>query len=208
MKKLLPIIAIMLAVCACLFSAGCTKKPSGGSSSSSPKPNPEPSDIVFYLAETAEVSEYDRITLAYELSGANPSDIVWSSSNPAVVTVIDGSVIGVKAGVAVISANVGNITRNCSVTVVKNASYPSLILSQTDAMPRVGGSVKITASVRFNGEITDFADFNWSSSDKNVATCVNGVITGVSKGTAIITVSATYNGIYLEETVAVTVSAE
>lgn len=208
MKKLLPIITVMLAVCACIFSAGCVKKPDSGSSSSSPKPQPEPSEVVFYLVETAQVSEYCKIVLDYELSGAPASDIVWASSNDSIATVSGGSVIGVKAGVAVISAKVGNVTRNCSVTVVKNVSYPSLELSQNDAMPRVGGSVKVSAVIRFNGEITDFSDFNWNSSNENVATCVNGEITGVSKGTAVITVSATYNGTYLEETVAVIVSAE
>ena len=213
MKRIIMLIAAMLAVTTLALTGACNcrKNPADSSSpvdSSSGGGTVDPVEIVFYLVESVTVSEYDGVTLGYTLSGANDEDIIWSSSDEKIAAVTAGRVVGVKQGLAVITAKVGDIERTCNVTVTRNLSYPVMILSQTDAMPRVGGSVKVTAVIRFNGEEKEFSDFKWTSADNGIATCENGEIKGVSKGTTVITVSATYNGIYLEETITVTVSAE
>ena len=163
---------------------------------------------MFYLTEKIEVKEYTAVELEYSLTGLSAADIVWQSKNPEVATVSAGVVTGIKEGVTTVTATAGDIVRECEVTVTQNSSYPVLVLSQEDCMPRVGGSVKVKASIRFNGEIQDFANFDWKSLNEQIATVSGGEITGVAKGETIVVVSANYNGIYLEEQVKVVVSAE
>ncbi|MGN0999209.1 MAG: S8 family serine peptidase, partial [Faecousia sp.] len=73
---------------------------------------------------------------------------------------------------------------------------PSLLrvlLDSTRAAVNVGGSVELHATVL---PLAVDADIVWTSSDESVATVdENGVVTGVSQGSAIITASVTYNGV-------------
>lgn len=47
----------------------------------------------------------------------DPRDVEWSSSDEKVADVVDGTVLGVNAGAATITAKVGNYTATCKVTV-------------------------------------------------------------------------------------------
>lgn len=199
-------IAVLSAALLCAFLALCPACQKGGADSSSSGESVSAETVEFYLSEKAELQEYTTIELSYVLNGAEVSEIEWSSSAESVATVEGGFVTGISRGEAVITAEVRGVTRTCSVTVTKNDSFPVLVLSQTDAMPRVGGQVTVTAQIYFNGSYVDgFDGFIWTSSAESVATVDGGVIEGVSVGEATVTVSARYNGILLEESVAVTV---
>lgn len=55
---------------------------------------------------------------------ASDKTVIWSSSNAAVATVVEGSVSGVSAGVATITAATGNgHTTTCTVTVVNGKEF-------------------------------------------------------------------------------------
>lgn len=78
-----------------------------------------------------------------------------------------------------------------------------ITLSQTEAAMTVGGeTLTLTATVNPNNA-TD-QSVSWSTSDANVATVENGVVTAVAAGTATITVTTTDG--YFTATCAVTVS--
>ena len=77
-------------------------------------------------------------------------------------------------------------TRTITVNVID-----ALALNLSDATIYAGGTVKLEASV------TDFtAQLNWSSSNPSVATVSGGIVTGVTPGETVITVSTTINGVY------------
>jgi hypothetical protein len=65
-----------------------------------------------------------------------------------------------------------------SITLNKSATY--LILGQTDSL---------TTTLKATGDIKNLPQI-WTTSNSNVATVVNGLVTGISSGTAIITVKA------------------
>ena len=52
----------------------------------------------------------------------NPEDVIWTSSNTGVATVANGTITGVKAGTATITAKIGDISATCNVTVVRASS--------------------------------------------------------------------------------------
>ena len=86
-----------------------------------PTPTPDPDPV-----EPADTITLNRAVLALDVGGKETLKVneettetcVWSSSDPAVVTVSDtGEVTAVAAGSAVITAKVGSAEATCSVTV-------------------------------------------------------------------------------------------
>lgn len=140
---------------------------------------------------STSVSVGGSTSLTVDYGGASAT-VSWTSSNPAVAIVdSDGNVTGVSAGTAVITVSVtdslGNTrTANCVVTVSANL-VTSIEMQETMSL-QVGGSGILTAEV---GPVTaDNRDVIWSTSNSNVAIVVNGTVTAVGPGTAIITATA------------------
>ena len=126
-----------------------------------------------------------------EPANANNKSVTWSSSNTAVATVAaDGTVKAVKKGTAVITAAAKDGSgkkATCKITVIQpvtkltiNSSRLTLELDNT-AVLKVAVSPS-TANVK---------SIKWTTSNKTVATVTSkGVVKGVGKGRAKITVAA------------------
>ncbi len=110
--------------------------------------------------------------------------VYFKSSNTSVATVGENGVVkGLKAGNATITAYdaTGVVKKTCSVTV-KNKD--SITISNSKVSVYEGLSVRISASASDSS-----MKLVWSSSNLNVASVNDGVISGLSSGTATITVS-------------------
>ena len=136
------------------------------------------------------------------------SSASWSSSNSAVASVSGGSVTAKATGSATITATYNGYSATAMVTVEDDITY-DYQLSPTSASVVNGRTTKMTIVRRTftNGSQTNGEDyssnFTWTSSNTSVATVgSNGVITGVSTGTA--TITAKYGGTTLTGTVTVT----
>jgi len=119
---------------------------------------------------------------------ATNKTVSWSSSNTAVATVSsNGTVDGISAGTATITVKTqdGNKTATCAVTVTPISVSSVSLKSSTNLV--VGGTETLDAIIdppnAANKSVT------WSSSNTAVATVSsNGTVTGISVGTATITV--------------------
>ena len=120
-------------------------------------------------------------------SYAYDKTVTWSSSDTSIATVDGGTVTGVKAGTATITAKSGDKTATCTVTV-KTIPVEGIALDQSEAIIEVNSTVPLTATV--SPENATDKTVTWSSSDESVATVVDGVVTGVKAGTATITANA------------------
>nr|MCR4672705.1 leucine-rich repeat protein [Lachnospiraceae bacterium] len=131
---------------------------------------------------------------------ALPSDIVWSSSDENIVSVENGVVTAKEAGSAVITASLGDLTADCEVTV---ASIPAegIALNKTSLTLYEGYTEQLT--VTFTPAGTSNKTLYWSSSNTNVATVEDGLVTSVDGGTAIITVISDDGGFFATCTVKV-----
>ncbi|OMD98604.1 hypothetical protein BSK54_22620 [Paenibacillus odorifer] len=145
-----------------------------------------------------------------EPANATDKDVIWSSSDETVATVVNGVVTPVGEGTAVITVTTKDGSFIATTTVNVAAPKPpdvivtGVTLDQTELNLTVGegeGTLQATvapANATNKGMI-------WSSSDETVAKVVYGVVTPIGEGTAIITVT-TKDGSYTASTT-VTVKA-
>ena len=134
------------------------------------------SSAVIYKGKTA--------TVKAKLTGV--SSVTYKSSNTKIATVNSktGTVKGIKAGTVKITATSGKLTATYTLTV-KN---PTFTLTKSSATIAKGKTTTIKSKATPAGNVT------YTSSNKKVATVTNkGVVKGISKGKATITVKC--NGI-------------
>ena len=140
--------------------------------------------------ELVEGSSYNLIATVTP-DYATGYEIIWSSSNSDIVSVNNaGQLRALSVGTAVITARIGDkLSATCTVTV-KPLVIPveSIALSATSVSLIEKTSVDITATP-VPANATNFSPA-WTSSDNNIAIVDNGVITGVTPGEAVITVTS------------------
>ncbi len=117
-----------------------------------------------------------------------PGSIVWSSSNPAIVSVnATGLITAQGVGAAQVRATVGAITGSATVTVAPVAV--SLIVSpKVDTLNSGTQTRQMTVQARdANNNVIPAPQVTWSSSAPNIAfVSTGGLVTAVSNGSAII----------------------
>ncbi len=140
---------------------------------------------------------------------ADNQKVVWSSNNGDVALVSDeGKVFGYTPGTATITATTvdGGFTAECLVTVTACVKVTSLTLDteQLDfTLCEKDKTYQLVATVL--PEDAENREVVWSSSDANVATVADGLVTPVAAGKATIT-AATTDGSNLKAECAVTVT--
>ena len=142
---------------------------------------------------SSSISIGESINLVANVSPSNATNksITWSSSDNNIATVNNGTVKGINAGTATITAKTSNgKTATCNVTV--NYIYPTGVsLNTTSLNIHVGESANLVATVRPSN--ASFQSVTWTSNNTGIATVNNGTVKGVKAGTAAITVK-TSNG--------------
>ena len=115
----------------------------------------------------------------------------WSSSNTDIVVVdANGVVTGISIGTATITLSYGGVQASCQVTVLSPEEYISINLSKT-ATAGIGMQTHLEASV---SPWVDGLEQEWISSDPSIVTVSSdGILTGISAGTADVTLS--YGGV-------------
>ena len=123
---------------------------------------------------------------------ASNGNVIWSSSDEAIVTVSEGVITAVSVGTATITCSAADgsgKTVTCKVKVTpKVILVTDIILSQSFVELNVGNTETIEITVAPDNASNK--SVIWSSSDETVATVSDGVVTAISNGTATITCSA------------------
>lgn len=156
---------------------------------------------------TGNVDVGGNITLTATVYPTNASNkqLMWQSSNNDVATVINGIVTGIKPGNVIITAKAtdgSNKTATASITVNK-IKASNINLNKTSVKLFVGDEETIIATI--SPSDATIKDVTWSTSNANVATVVNGLVTARGSGTATIT-AVTTDGTNISATCDVTVN--
>ena len=158
------------------------------------KTTPVPAEGIRLDQEDASVSSGDAVTLTAAMIPENTTNdmMVWSSSDETVASVEKGKVTAKNPGQATITVRSldGGFTAECTITVPVQVSGVTLSSESITAKP--GQQFVLTAQV----EPEDAANKNvsWGTSDAGVATVEDGVVTTVSAGDAVITVTTLDGG--------------
>ena len=86
---------------------------------------------------------------------------------------------------------------------LKRQIHPSISLSSAEDSIVVEGATTLTVTT-----VPADAVVTWTSSDDEVATVANGVVTGIAEGTATITATITVDGTDYTDTCTITVTEE
>ena len=148
---------------------------------------------------TLEIGETVTLTATVLPADAENKNVSWSSSDAYVASVVGGVVTALHAGTTTITVTTedGGLTDQCVITVNEPYIEPvhpaSVTLSETSLTIENGTQVTLVATVlpadAENKEVT------WTSSDTNVASVENGVVTALHKGTTTITVTTIDGGL-------------
>lgn len=134
-----------------------------------------------------EVGKAEQLVATILPSNAPDKSVTWLSSDESVATVSKGVVTAKKAGTVTITAkSIDGKTASC--TVIVNNKYVAVTdikLNTSRAAIRVGETVTLVATIS-PSDATD-KTVTWYSSDNNIATVENGVVTGKKAGTVTIT---------------------
>lgn len=125
-----------------------------------------------------QVGETETLTATVNPADATDKNVIWTSSDESVAKVADGKVTAVKSGNAIITAQCGDKTAECAVTVT--VPVASVSLDKTTLSLAVGESAQLTATVKPD-DATDKTVI-WSSSNASVATVSDGKVVALKSG--------------------------
>lgn len=156
--------------------------------------NGVPVNSVVLNRSTASLRVGENVSLSATVLPANASDksITWSSSDESIATVDEtGTLTAIAIGSTTIKAtSVSNpeFSDECLITVVPTP-VTAITLSQSSVAIKVGGSVKIDASVL--PESATNKAILWAVTNPEIASVdENGVVTGLALGTTNLTATA------------------
>ena len=136
----------------------------------------------------------DEKTLPLDIFPADGSTVTWSSSDPGIISVQNGTVNALAAGTAAITATVGTVSDSVTIEVY----IPVTDFELSDGEVWMLAKSPLQLSVISFAPAGAAADITWRSSDKNKATVdATGLVTTILPGDVTIT-AATERGIVRE----------
>ena len=131
-----------------------------------------------------EVGAKEKLIASITPNKANNAKVTWSSSNDNIVSVdSNGMIIANSPGIAIIDAQVNNLTDSCVVEVIHN-NVEKIELNFYSKTMQVGDETRLVATITPSNANVDVL---WESSNKSVATVDNnGNVKAISKGNAVI----------------------
>ena len=183
-------LCIVSALTLCVGLAACGKEP-----------DPDPvavTGVTLNKTELAlEVEGSETLIATVTPTNATNKNVTWESDDEDVATVASGVVTAVGEGTATITVKTvdGEKTATCAVTVTKagpdTVSVTGVTLDK-DTLDLVFGGADADATASLTATVVPAEATNknvtWESSNEDVATVANGVVTAVGEGTATITV--------------------
>ncbi|MBR4504751.1 MAG: Ig-like domain-containing protein [Candidatus Methanomethylophilaceae archaeon] len=147
--------------------------------------------------DALSIVQGESATVIATLSPSNATNktVIWSTSDSSVATVSSGRISGISPGTAIITAvtSDGGFEAECKVTVDDGEVHVESV-----SIDKSAGTIKIGETLALRAIITPSDATNrtvfWSSSAPSVASVSGGVVTGLSEGVAIITVTAQDGG--------------
>jgi len=143
-------------------------------------------------SKTLKMGESCTLVATVLPKDATNKNVTWESLNRNVATVANGVVtaVGVGKTTVIVKTVDGNYTANCEITVkeaiAERVDVTSVILNKSSETLKIGETLNLIPTI--NPSNATNKNVTWTSSNTNVATVSNGVVTARGIGKATITV--------------------
>jgi uncharacterized protein (TIGR02145 family) len=136
-------------------------------------------------SQTLVVGDTLLLTATVLPENATNKNVTWTGSDPAIISIVNGKVTALSAGTAIVTVTTqdGSKTATCSITVTLPVA--SIVLSKISDTLAVGDTLRLTATI--SPEAASNKTIIWTSHAPNIASVVDGKITALAAGLAIIT---------------------
>ena len=193
MKKSVFIICLLLAICLILPACGSTQEE-------------QPVALVTFISKDVSIYPNETYQLQYEVPEGKT--VEFSSSDNAILTVDEnGLITGIKPGTVTVIASTGEYEKAyLEVTVTKDLmpAMVNAVLNNSELQMLVGMEYDLVLTIQKAGEPV-YYPAEWKSSDESVVTVVNGKLTAVAEGSAVVTVTISAEGETIERQCNVTI---
>lgn len=148
------------------------------------------------LEEKIDLSVGEEATLNLSVTPANATNqnFTWVSSNEAVVTVNDGVVNAVSAGMTVVTvfAEDESIKDTVTINVIENETDRPAIesIEVNSSEVEIDQYSTLFIETKLTPDNASAKDIIWSSDDEKIATVKNGFVTGINPGSTKIVISS------------------
>ena len=138
---------------------------------------------------TVDAGDVLALKVTVKPDNATFKTVSWSSSDPKLAEVYNGTVKTIKEGAVTITATASGISAICEITINRvPILVSSITLDKTETTIEIGDTETLVATV--NPADADDPTVTWTSSNWAVASVSEGVVTAIGEGTAIITAKA------------------
>lgn len=125
--------------------------------------------------------------------GDTKKDAEWSSSNPEIVSVDNGTITAHKAGKATITATAGDKSASVQVTVT-DIPVAGITITPDSGQIYAGGTLQFSAEITPEDATEKAIEWSIQESDSEIATITdNGLLTGLKAGTVTVTAASKAN---------------
>ncbi len=148
----------------------------------------EAADVIYM-----QVGDKNQLHAQVHPDTAKNKLVSWKSSDPSVVAIDDqGNIRALAVGSSKITAITLDGGYTDSITVVVTATVKKITLDKSSIKLAVGGGAELTATAyAADGTVLPDVELTWSSSNYNIVdVSPDGIVTGVGKGKAFISVTA------------------
>lgn len=216
-KRLKKLTMLLTAVVSCAVLAvtastfvGC--KGCDGGTSGSDATSEQGVGSVTLNTSVAELDLGETLSLTASLENLS-GEVVWTTSDLAVVSVENGLVTAIAEGMVTVTATVGDYSASCMIRVYNSYKAPTITLNQTEIYVGKAETFTVQATVVHKGtDISTEAEYIWTLADGAAEDIVeltpNGnkaSLKGLAYGTTELAVATTVKGVLLTENFTVTV---
>lgn len=153
-----------------------------------------------------DISQHETLVATVLPEDADNKNVTWSSSNEFVVTVTDSGIIspmGNGTATITVTTEEGEFTDTCEVTVTTDVT--GITLDKNNIKVSKGNTEELI--VTLIPYSASFVPITWNTSNSEIATVEDGIVTGVNVGKCIISASVTnsHGDVYTAECITSTV---
>ena len=137
------------------------------------------------------IGKDSNYSIAYSIRPSNAANknTIWTSSDSTIVTIQNTALImGLKTGEAIVTVTTEDGGHQDQIKIIVKEPVQSVTLNHTTLNMAPEETDTLTAIIA--PENATLKDVEWASSDDEIATVVNGVVTAISVGTVEITATA------------------